>query len=204
MDRVAERVEQAPEHLLQSPDALAHEVIDQMMLGFEDLTAEILDDMTRLEDRVLVDPTGESMKAILAMRRRVVGLSRVTRSQRDVCGSLCRLSHPVLSTEVMPYLRDVHDHILRVFELLESAREGLAVLRDTHLSVVNNRLSEVMRTLTIIATVMMPLSLIAGIYGMNFDVLPGKGQPLGFWITMGLMSAIAGGMLLLFRRRHWF
>lgn len=204
MDRIAERVEQAPEHLLQSPDALAHEVIDQMLVGFEDLTADVLDDMTKLEDRVLRDASPASMKAILDTRRRVIGLSRVTRSQRDVCASLCRLKHPALSDDVMPYFRDVYDHVLRVFELLESAREGLAVTRDAHLAIVNNRLSEIMRTLTIIATVMMPLSLIAGVYGMNFEVLPGQKSPAGFWITVGTMCLIAGGMLVYFRRRRWF
>jgi magnesium transporter len=205
MDEIAARVEQDPEHLLQSPDALAHVVLDHMMIGFEELTAEILADMTGLEDRVLGDPSPASMEAILKMRRRVIGLTRVTRSQRDVCASLCRLSHKALSRDVMPFLRDAYDHILRVYELLESAREGMAVTRDAYLAVVNNRLSEIMRTLTVIATVMMPLSLVAGIYGMNFT----KGMPLiespaGFWITMGVMIAIAGGMIAYFRKRRWF
>lgn len=205
MDEIAARVEQDPEHLLQSPDALAHVVLDHMMVGFEDLTADILSDMTDLEDRVLADPSPASMEAILKMRRRVIGLARVTRSQRDVCASLCRLSHDVLSPEVLPFLRDAYDHILRVYELLESAREGMAVTRDAYLAVVNNRLSEIMRTLTIIATVMMPLSLVAGIYGMNFTQnMPLLESPAGFWITMGVMGAIAAGMIGYFRARKWF
>lgn len=204
MDQIAARVEQAPEHLIPSPGALAHVVIDHMTAGFEGLTTDILDDMTKLEDLVLSDPSPSSMEAILKMRRRVIGLARVTRSQRDVCGSLCRLQHAALTPEVMPYLRDVYDHVLRVFELLESAREGLAVTRDAYLAVVNNRLSEIMRTLTIIATVMMPLSLVAGVYGMNFDVMPGTKNSAGFWITMAVMATLAGGMLTYFRRRKWF
>ena len=204
MDQIAARVEAAPDHLLQSPDALAHVVIDHMTGGFEALSAEILGEMTDLEDRVLGDASPASMEAILVMRRRVIGLARVSRSQRDVCASLCRLSHEALSPEVQPYLRDVYDHILRVFELLESAREGLSVTRDAYLAVVNNRLSEIMRTLTIIATVMMPLSLIAGIYGMNFEVLPGRFADYGFWICLGTMGVVAGGMLWFFRRRKWY
>jgi magnesium transporter len=204
MDEVAERVEQAPEHLLRSPDALAHVVIDHMTGGFEGLTADILEEMIQLEDRVLLDASPASMEAILKMRRRVIGLARVMRSQRDVCASMCRTSHAALSQEIMPFMRDVYDHILRVFELLETGREGLAVTRDAYLAVVNNRLSEIMRTLTIIATVMMPLSLLAGIYGMNFSELPLMDHPLGFWLTIGGMVAIAGGMLLFFRSRRWF
>ena len=204
MDEVAERVEQAPTHLLKSPDALAHIIIDHMTGGFEGLTAEVLEEMTQLEDLVMGNPEPSSMEAILKMRRRVIGLLRVTRSQRDVCGSLCRMQHPAITREVQPYLRDVYDHILRVFELLESAREGLSVTRDAYLAVVNNRLSEIMRTLTIIATVMMPLSLIAGIFGMNFDPLPGAVGGNGFWICMGTMGAVAGAMLWYFRSKRWF
>jgi len=204
MEQIAARVEQAPEHLIPSPDALAHVVIDHMTGGFEELTADVLEDMTKLEDLVLSDPSPSSMEAILQMRRRVIGLARVVRSQRDVCASLCRLQHEAVTAEVVPYLRDVYDHVLRVFDLLESAREGLAVTRDAYLAVVNNRLSEIMRTLTIIATVMMPLSLVAGIYGMNFDVMPGTRNPAGFWFTMGAMALLGGGMLAFFRKRGWF
>ena len=204
MDEVAERVDQAPELLLKSPDVLAHVVIDHMTGGFEGLTADILEEMTKLEDRVLGDASPASMEAILKMRRRVIGLARVMRSQRDVCASMCRMTHPALGQEVMPFLRDVYDHILRVFELLETGREGLAVTRDAYLAVVNNRLSEIMRTLTIIATVMMPLSLLAGIYGMNFDELPFMHSPWGFWLTMGVMGGVAVGMLTFFRSRRWF
>lgn len=204
MDAIAARVEEDPEHLLQSPDALAHVVLDHMMGGFEELTADILAEMIELEDRVLGDPSPASMEAILKMRRRVIGLLRVTRNQRDVCASLCRMRHDALSPDVVPFLRDVYDHILRVYELLESAREGMAVTRDAYLAVVNNRLSEIMRTLTIIATVMMPLSLVAGIYGMNFEVMPMLANPAGFWVTMGVMLAVAVGMLTYFRARKWF
>jgi magnesium transporter len=204
MDTIAARVEQAPAHLLQSPCALAHVVIDHMTAGFELLTADLLDDLIKLEDGVLADPSPRSMEKILKMRRKVTGLLRVTRSQRDVCGSLCRLRHPALSEEVMPYLRDVYDHILRVFELLDSAREGLTVTRDAYLAVVNNRLSEIMRTLTIIATVMMPLSLIAGIFGMNFEKMPLLADPTGFWVAMGVMGALGVLMLFYFSRLRWF
>ena len=203
MDEIAKRVEQAPEHLLQSPDALAHVIIDHMTAGFEDLTASILEEMTQLEDRVLGDASPASMEAILKMRRKVIGLARVTRAQRDVCASLCRMPHDCVRQEMMPYLRDVYDHILRVFELLESAREGLQVTRDAYLAVVNNRLSEIMRTLTIIATIMMPATLLAGIYGMNVPI-PGQDSAIGFWFVLGLMAILMGVMLVYFRRKKWF
>jgi magnesium transporter len=128
----------------------------------------------------------------------------VTRSQRDVCASLSRSSHPAITRESLPYLRDVYDHVLRLYEMLESAREGLAMTRDAYLSVVNNRLSEIMRTLTIITTILMPLTVLAGIYGMNFEHLPLHDSPWGFPLMLGAMAVVAGLMAMWFRARRWF
>ncbi len=203
MDEIGRRVEQDPAYLLSTPGALAHVVIDHMTGGFEDLAAEILDEIGKLEERVLERPEPPTMDAILKLRRRVMGLLRVTRSQRDVCASLCRTSHAAIPHEIQPYLRDVYDHVLRLHDMLEIARDSLAITRDAYLSMVNNRLSEIMRTLTVIATLMMPLSLLAGIYGMNFDQMPLARHPLGFWAALATMLALAGGMLLWFRRRNW-
>ncbi len=203
MDEIARRVELDPGYLLATPSALAHVVIDHMTGGFEDLTAGILDEIAQLEEAVLAGPDGGNMQALLALRRRVMGLLRVTRSQRDVCASLCRATHPAIPHEVLPYLRDVYDHVLRLHDMLEVARDSLAITRDAYLTVVNNRLSEVMRTLTVIATIMLPLSLLAGVYGMNFGWMPLLDHPLGFWFALGGMGLIAAGMLWWFRRRHW-
>jgi len=188
---------------LTAPAELAHLVFDAMTDGFESRVDEIADQIEQLEDDALSAPDPAQMGAILDLRRRVATLARTVRGQRDVFLILSRIDHHALPKNFRPYYRDIYDHVLRVHDLLEGAREAIGAARDAHLASINNRLSEVMRVLTIIATIMMPLSLIAGVYGMNFAKIPGLDSPLGFWITMGAMLAIAGAMLGFFRMRKW-
>jgi magnesium transporter len=139
----------------------------------------------------------------MAKRRNVSSLLRTLRGQRDVAQALSRANHGVISAKLQPYLRDVYDHCLRVYELLEGAREGIAMSRDAFLSAQSNRMNQTMRVLTVIATVMMPLGVIAGIFGMNFDASPGLHSPAGFWVTMAGMVVGALAMVVWFRRRDW-
>lgn len=198
---LAERVQRRPDHYLKSPAVLAHRLLDDMTDGFENLVDELVERLDALDQPDDLGP--ETMTTIVGMRRETTMLSRVVRSQRDMCASLAHSTHAALPKRVQPYLRDVYDHLLRVHDHLDGVREGLGAARDAHLAAVNNRLSEVMRVLTVIATIMMPLSLVAGIYGMNFESIPGLRSPLGFWLTLGGMLLIAVGMLYFFRRRRW-
>jgi len=156
-----------------------------------------------LEEKTLGNPAPEVMTTVLELRHEVGALARTVRSQRDVCQSLTRIPHPALPKKVQPYLRDVYDHLVRVHDLLEGVRDTLGSARDAYLSSVNNRLSDVMRVLTVIATIMMPLGLIAGIYGMNFQEMPLLESHWGFWIALGGMTILGSSMLYFFRRRGW-
>jgi magnesium transporter len=198
---LTERVQRRPEHYLKSPAVLAHRLLDDMTDGFERRVEELVERVDALDEPG--DPNPETMTAIVEMRQESVGLSRVVRSQRDMCALLAHSTHAALPKRVQPYLRDVYDHLLRVYDHLDGVREGLGAARDAYLAAVNNRLSEVMRVLTVIATIMMPLSLIAGVFGMNFEVMPGVRSPAGFWLAMGGMLLIAAGMLYFFRHRRW-
>lgn len=202
LEGLVERVQKRPDHYLKSPAVLAHRLLDDMTDGFEHLVDDLVDRLDALDEPG--DPVPETMTAIVGMRRETAMLARVVRSQRDVCASLALSTHAALPKRIQPYLRDVYDHLLRVYDHLEGVREGLGAARDAYLAAVNNRLSEVMRVLTVIATIMMPLSLIAGIFGMNFETIPGLGSPAGFWLAMVGMILIAAGMLYFFRRRGWF
>lgn len=204
MEQIAERVEQDPEHFLDSPARLAHEILDYMAVGFETMSDNLHERIGRLEERIMAAHDQDSMRAILKLRREVAWFLRLMRGQRDVCMSLARSAHPAVPNETLAYFRDVYDHVLRIYDMADGARDGLGAARDAHLAVVNNRLSEIMRTLTIIATVMMPLSLLAGIYGMNFDPLPGADGSIGFWIMLAAMVGVVAFMLRSFRKRGWF
>ncbi|MCA9857825.1 MAG: magnesium transporter CorA family protein [Planctomycetes bacterium] len=186
-----------------APGDVLYALLDQATLGFEGLADAIYDRALALERSLDEDANGSFLKELLSVRQDLLRLNRSLRRQRDVIQSLSRHEHPVIGERLRPYLRDVADHMTRVYEMAEAAREGILALRDTHLSLVNNRLSETMRVLTVIATIMMPLSLVAGIYGMNVENLPGGRNPLAIWAILGGMVVVAVGMLAWFRRRHW-
>jgi magnesium transporter len=197
------RLDKEPKRFLGAPERVAHALLDHMVDGFEHEVDDCVDETEALEAEALYSPSRDTMARILEARRRVAMLGRVIRSQRDVCQILSRTNHLVLSKKIAPYLRDVYDHCLRVHDLVESARDSLSAVRDGYLSVVNNRLAETMRVLTVIATIMMPLNLVAAVWGMNFDWMPLLHTGWGFWAAVLLMVAVAGGMLRWFRGRRW-
>ncbi len=200
---VETRILREPERFLVAPERVAHALLDHLVDGFELRVDDLVDAVDTLECGVAERANPECLRLIQELRREASTLSRVVRVQRDVCQALARANHPVLSRRITPYLRDVYDHCLRVNDLLEGIRESLGAARDGYLSAVSNRLSETMRMLTVIATIMMPLSVVAGIFGMNFEPMPALKTPWGFWATVGVMVAMAGGMLVYFRRRRW-
>ncbi|MBI4569009.1 MAG: magnesium/cobalt transporter CorA [Planctomycetes bacterium] len=203
MDELSARARRDPARALASPDALAHATLDLLASGFEREAEALQERVERVEDEVLHRPRPRAAAALTLLRRRTAALARVARRQRDVCHALAYVSHPAISSALLPWFRDVYDHALRVSDLLDSVREAVASAREAYLAAVNNRLGEVMRVLTVITTLMMPLTLITGVYGMNFEALPGRDHPLGFWLTIAAMLATAGAMLAWFRRRGW-
>ncbi len=197
------RVTRDPERYLQAPAALVHLILDHMTDGFEQLVDELRTQVEEIEDVCYGTPHAAQMEKILAMRQEAARLARTVRSQRDVCAALFRTIHPSLPKRIQPYLRDIYDHILRVHEMLEAVREGLAAARDAYFASVNTRLNEVMRTLTLISTIMMPLGVITGVYGMNFEFMPGLNSEWGFALTLLGMCGLAVGMVAFFRWRRW-
>lgn len=201
--QVVTRVVSEPERFLSAPERIAHALLDEQVLGFEGQVDALVDRVETFECGVGVRADPSCLRAIQEARREGARMLRLVRAQRDVMQALSRANHPALSQRITPYLRDVYDHCLRVHDHLESVRDSLAMARDGYLSAVNNRLSETMRVLTVIATIMMPLSLVAGVFGMNFARMPLLGDPWGFWATMGVMFGVGIGMLVWFRRRGW-
>jgi magnesium transporter len=124
---------------------------------------------------------------------------------REVASVMARGETPLIRAEVVPYLRDLHDHTLQVSDTAEGIRETLTSLLDLHLTMVSNRMNEVMKVLTVISTIFIPMTFLAGVWGMNFEHMPELGwtwaYPAAFWVLILLMGA---GMVWYFRRKHWF
>jgi magnesium transporter len=161
------------------------------------------DRIEELEDVVVESPDRDTLTAIFGVKRTLADLRRATWPLRDALAVLARGDSPRVVAETLPYLRDVADHALRALETIETYRDTAATLIDIYMSSVSNRMNDVMRVLTVIATVFIPLTFIVGIYGMNFPNMPEMRWPWAYAAVWGVMTATVLGLLLFFRRRGW-
>ena len=161
--------------------------------------------MDALEDRVLAGDGGsESLAEMLAIKRQLLELRRVLAPMREAANALLRRETPLLDDGVAPYFQDLYDHLVRLLDQLDLYRDLLASVLDARLTVANNSLNAVMKRLTAITVVLMAPTLIAGIYGMNFDFMPELHWELGYPFALGLMLTVMIGALTYFRLRDWF
>ena len=185
------------------PARVFHLLLDGLTDGFETEVDGIDDSLEQLEAQLTESDPRAFMGNTLEIRRHLLELVHTVRDQRDVARSVESAVHPAIPARLRPYFRDVHDHLIRVYGRLETARDLLGGLRDAYFSAADHRLNQVMRVLTVIATIMMPLSLVAGLYGMNVAMLPGADASSSFWWIVGAMVLASVGMLWIFRRKGW-
>jgi magnesium transporter len=179
--------------------ALLDAIVDHYFVILEKLGERIED----LEEAVSDDPGPETLRQVHEMRREMILLRKSVWPMRELLSSMLRSESVFIRDDVDVFLRDVYDHVIQVIDAVESFRDMLSSIQDLYMSSISNRMNEVMKVLTIIATIFVPLTFVAGIYGMNFDVLPElhwKWSYLVFWIVILCMG---GGMLSFFRRRNW-
>lgn len=191
---------------------------DYLMYSLLDLVIDgafpVLEDfglrLEELEEKILGFADQQSLTEIHEIRRELILLRRNLWPQREVVNQLLRDESPLIREETRLYLRDCYDHTIQVMDLLETYRDMVSSLLEIYLSSVSNRMNDVMRVLTVIATIFIPLTFIVGVYGMNFDrsagpmSMPELGQPLGYVFVWIAMLVIAAGMVLFFRSRKWF
>ena len=193
-----------PGLLAQGPDRLLHFILDVMVdnyLPIIERLQELLDD---LEEKLFRMPNQRLLAEILRLKRGMAALRRIVGPQRDTILALTREEFTGISPEMRPYLRDVYDRMTRVSDLLDSYRDELAALLEIYATQVSNRLNEVMKVLTIITVVIMPVNLIASIYGMNF-AFPEQGfpHPWGYIWALSVMAIVGGGMYWFVKSRKW-
>jgi magnesium transporter len=186
-------------------DFLAHALLDGLVDAYQPAVDQLDDMLTSVEERILERPEPSLLHEILDLKRNVQQLRRTILPQRDVVNRISRGEFPnVVKREVNIYFRDIYDHVVRVEELMESVRDLADGVLNTYLSSVNNRMNEVMKTLSVVATVLLPLTFIASIYGMNFEHMPELTWYWGYFIALGGMALVAAGMVVFFRLRRWF
>jgi magnesium transporter len=184
-------------------DYLAYSLLDIIVDRYFIALEQSGDDCEMLEEELLRKPTAAMLQGIHKLKRETMELRRAIWPLREVVNAMIRNDGGFFQSMTIPYLRDVYDHTVHLIESLESVRDLLAGILDIYLSSVSNRLNMEVRALTVVAMLFMPATLIAGIFGMNFKIMPLLQDPDGFWFAMGLMSAIAVVMGLIFWRRQW-
>lgn len=194
--------ERRPDVLLHGPGFVLHRLADIMVDNFYPVIERIDEQIDEVEEQVFKSSDKAVLNHIFALKRGLLSFRRIVGPERDTLLALTRDEFGMVVPAVRPYMRDVYDRLARVSDLLESYRDEIATLLEIYLSIVSNRLNEVMKTLTIFATVLMPLTLITGIYGMNIKLreydLPNA--ELYFWVLMGVVGA---AMWIYVRRRRW-
>jgi magnesium transporter len=186
-------------------DFLAHALMDVVVDDFHPVVEALDEQVVAVEERVLDAPERPLLQEVLQLKRVAQRLKRSILPQRDVANRFSRgeYSH-LIRTESLMYFRDVYDHTVRVEDMIDSLRDLADSTLNTYLSSVNNRLNEVMKTLAIVTVVFLPLTLIAGIYGTNFDNVPEYDWRLGYPAMIAGMLTLAGALVAWFRWRRWF
>jgi magnesium transporter len=201
---LCERVEKDAKLVLgHGADMLLHQILDLMVDKYT-LVVDSLDErVDELEFEILENSTDATLKKILVLKKDLQELFRMVRHQRDVMGSLCREGHPNLSKKARTFLRDVYDHVVRIHDTVEGLRDEIAGARDAYLAIISNRMNAVMKGLSLVATLILPLTFVTGIYGMNFERMPLLHDPGGFWITCLAMAGLGVAMFAWFRAKKW-
>ncbi len=186
------------------PLALVHRIVDTMVDNYRPEVDQLEDRLDQVEEAVFGANNEAIVRQILALKRDVGSLRRVVMPQRDVIARLARREFPAVDEALSYRFRDVHDHLVRLADEANTFHDRVTGVLDAHLSFVSNRMNEVMKVLTLIATIFMPLTVLTSLYGMNVPLpsMPG-GDRAQFWEVVLLMLAISGGMIWLFRRRGW-
>jgi len=184
-------------------DHLLYAIVDGAVDQFSPIFDRLEDETSELEDMALNNPSPEVLERLTIIKSELLQIRRVIGPVREVVSQLARGEFGLVGPQMQLYFRDVLDHLVRTLETIDLYRDIVAGAREIYLSSVSQRLNEVMKVLTIFATIMLPLSLVAGIYGMNVHFWPPPEHPYSFGIILGIMAAIGGALLVFFRRRGW-
>jgi magnesium transporter len=186
------------------PDYLAYAIIDGIVDSYFGVLERVGEEIEVMEDELVLDPKREILQRIHAMKREMIYLRRSAWPLREVINGMERLDTPLIKPTTDVYLRDVYDHTVQIIDTMETSRDILSGMLETYLSSVSNRMNEVMKVLTIIATIFIPLTFIVGVYGMNFKFMPELEWRWGYFLVWGIIAAVGIAMVFFFKKKKWF
>ena len=184
-------------------DYLAYSLMDIVIDNYFIVMEKLGEEIEALENELIRNPKQGTLRSIHRLKREMIFIRRTTWPLREVIGDLARRGSTFIKESTTIYLRDIYDHIIHVIDTIETFRDMIAGMIDIYLSSVSNRMNEVMKVLTIFASIFIPLTFIAGIYGMNFEFMPELKIWWAYPFLWGVMIAVAIGLLMFFKRKKW-
>ncbi len=185
------------------PDYLAYSLLDTIIDHYFLILEKFAERIEALEEGLVSDPTPEILRQIHRLKREMIFLRKSAWPLREVVNALEKSESELIRPATKIFLRDIYDHAIHIIDSIETYREMLSSMLDIYLSSVSNRMNQVMKVLTIIATIFMPLTFIAGIYGMNFRFMPEIGWRWAYPLVLLAMAGVAGVMIYFFRKKNW-
>ncbi len=184
-------------------DYLAYSLIDTIVDNYFTILEKIGADVESIEEELVTNPNPKTLQIIHDLKRQSISLRKSVWPLREIINGLERGETPFIKKTTRLYLRDVYDHTIQVIDTVESLRDMISGMLEVYISSMNIRLNEIMKVLTIIATIFIPITFVASLYGMNFKYMPEISWRWGYWGALGVMAVIAILMLIYFRRKRW-
>ncbi|MHB8779142.1 MAG: magnesium/cobalt transporter CorA [Anaerolineales bacterium] len=207
IDETWDMCQRDPRYAKDGPDHLLYKIIDATVMNYMPIIEKIDEEIDWIEDQVFDRPSSQTLARLFTLKRVLLAMRRILLPQREVLNKMARDDYQVIDQKDRVFYRDIYDHLVRLHDVNESLRDLVGGAMDTYLSVINNRMNEVMKTLTIITTLFMPLTFVTGFFGMNFFAAnpPYEGWtlPTVFYGTLGLMLLTPVFMFFWMRRRTW-
>lgn len=204
-DPIRERIRNASSRMRKmGSDFLAYALIDIVVDNYFIILEKLAESAEILEDRLLYNPGPDAIKEINALKRKLILMRKSIWPFREFLSTIGRFDSSIFTETTLLYFRDVYDHTIRLIDTIETLREIMTDLLNINLSSLSNRMNEIMKVLTIISTIFIPITFLAGIYGMNFKFMPELDWRLGYPIVWLIMLSIGGSMLIYFKKKKWF
>jgi magnesium transporter len=203
-DSVRERIRKGKGRIRRmGTDYLAYALIDSVVDNYFIILEKLGEQIEGLEEELISKPTPETLHVLHTLKRELVFLRKSVWPLREVINSFLRGESPLIKQKTYPFFRDVYDHTIQVIDTVETFRDMVSGMLDIYLSSISNKMNEAMKVLTIMATIFIPLTFLAGIYGMNFEYMPELKWPLGYFLVWSVMVVIVIVMFAYFRKKKW-
>jgi magnesium transporter len=185
-------------------DFLCHSILDILVDDYMPMVDQMESEVELLEDIVLEKPAPSTLEKLITLKHSIVSLRRIISPLREAINRLARDEFAQVDSQSRYYFRDIYDHLVRTQDLIDTIRDIISSAMDIYINSTSLRLNEIMKTLTILSSIFLPLSFIAGVFGMNFVNIPGGSHNLGFYLAFAGMVLLGFAMLIYFKKRRWF